>query len=65
MIKNIREAGNGMFDIETDTLEDLPKIAEALQNAGITCKNLTEEDRAYIKTYCKTKGLKEMENKKR
>jgi len=64
MIKNIREAGNGMFDIEIDKLEDLPKIAEALQKAGITCKNLTEKNRADIKTYCKAKGLKEMENKK-
>jgi len=49
-----------MFDIEIDKLEDLPKIAEVLQKAGITCKNLTEKNRVDIKAYCKAKGLKEI-----
>ena len=52
-----------MFDIEIDKLEDLPKIAEALQKAGITCKNLTEKNRADMKAYCKARGLKEIEEK--
>jgi len=63
MIKNIREVGNGMFDIEIDKLEDLPKIAEALQKTGITCKNLTEKNRIDMKAYCKARGLKEIEER--